>query len=214
LEVFLLINKAERIRVKASRVDPIKLIEDVQRLREYYISNYRHGELYELILTLGVNTGLRAGDLLSLKVGDVRNRTHIEIIEQKTKKPRRIFINKQVSNSVSNHLKKYMFIEDNSHLFYGQKGVTLDVRTVHKLVKRGCRDLKFEGNYGSHTMRKTFAYHAYQYSKNLPLIRDLFNHSDTHVTRIYVGNDIGNNEDNKKDMIVCCEDEIYQNVNL
>jgi len=209
-----LIEQVERVRIKASRVDPIKRIEDIQRLKEYYVSNYRHGELYELILTLGINTGLRAGDLLSLKVGDIRNRTHIEIIEQKTKKPRRIFINKQVERSVESYLKRYMFIENHSYLFYGQKGVTLDVRTVHKLVKRGCKELKLDGNYGSHTMRKTFAYHAYQYSRNLPLIRDLFNHSDTHVTRIYVGNDIENTKDASKDMIICSEDEIYQNVNL
>lgn len=209
-----MIEQVERVRIKASRVDPIKRIEDIQRLKEYYVSNYRHGELYELILTLGINTGLRAGDLLSLKVGDIRNRTHIEIIEQKTKKPRRIFINKQVERSVESYLKRYMFIENHSYLFYGQKGVTLDVRTVHKLVKRGCKELKLDGNYGSHTMRKTFAYHAYQYSRNLPLIRDLFNHSDTHVTRIYVGNDIENTKDASKDMIICSEDEIYQNVNL
>lgn len=209
-----MVNNLKGVRVKAARVEPVRLLEDIQRLREYYRSNYRHGGLYELIWTLGINTGLRAGDLLSLKVGDIRNKTHIEIIEQKTNKPRRIFINKQVSNSVNNHLKKYLFISDDAFIFYGQKGCVLDVRTVHKIIKRGCRDLKLEGNYGSHTMRKTFAYHAYQYCHNLILIRDLFNHSDTHVTRIYVGNDFEVNEDVKNNMIVCCEDEIYQNVNL
>lgn len=35
---------------------------------------------------LGINTGLRPRDLLSLKVGDIRNKTHIEIIKKKTKK--------------------------------------------------------------------------------------------------------------------------------
>lgn len=209
-----MVNNIERVRVKAARVDPIKSTEDIQRLKQYFISNYRHGRLYELLWTLGINTGLRAGDLLSLKVGNIRNKTHIEIIEQKTKKPRRILINKQVNNAMNRYLEKYLFISDEAYIFYGQKGGVLDVKTVHKIIKRACRDLKLDGNFGSHTMRKTFAYHAYQYCNNLVLIRDLFNHSDTHVTRIYVGNHFSVNEDTKKNMIICCEDEIYENVNL
>lgn len=209
-----MITNVERVRVKAARVDPIKSIEDIERIKQYFISNYRHGRLYELLWTLGINTGLRAGDLLSLKVGNLRNKTHIEIIEKKTNKPRRIFINKQVANAFNTYLNKYLFISDEAHLFYGQKGGVLDVKTVHKMIKRACRDLKLVGNFGSHTMRKTFAYHAFQYCNNLVLIRDLFNHSDTHVTRIYVGNDFPVNEESKKKMIICCEDEIYENVNL
>ena len=51
-----------------------------------------------LLLAIGVNTGLRIGDLLKLTVSDVMNGDTFKIQEGKTRKERNIKINKDYSN--------------------------------------------------------------------------------------------------------------------
>lgn len=46
-----------------------------------------------LMFLIGTNCGLRISDILNLNVGDVRNKTYIDIIEKKTNKPKRFPIN-------------------------------------------------------------------------------------------------------------------------
>ena len=40
-----------------------------------------------LFFTMGTNCGLRISDILSLNVGDVKNKNYIQLIEKKTGKP-------------------------------------------------------------------------------------------------------------------------------
>ena len=42
-------------------------------------------------------------------------------------------------------------------------------------------------NIGTHTLRKTFGYHAYQTGADLTVIQDIFNHSAPRVTLRYIG---------------------------
>lgn len=172
-------------RVKASSVDAIRARNDVERLRQYFISSYKYGALYALITTVGCNTGLRAGDLLSLRVGDVRG-TYLQVLEQKTKKTRRIFINGRMRADIDKYLSGYVFVADTAYLFRSQKTMTITVKTLHRLMKDGCRAIGLEGNYGSHSLRKTFAFHAYAYTHDLEAVRRLLNHSGINTTLAYV----------------------------
>jgi len=63
-----LMNKVVPIRDKS-------LIEEIKT--ELLKDNYRN----YLLFVLGINTGLRIGDILKLKVQDVRNKTHIILKE-------------------------------------------------------------------------------------------------------------------------------------
>ncbi|MCB2294485.1 tyrosine-type recombinase/integrase [Clostridium algoriphilum] len=40
---------------------------------------------------------------------------------------------------------------------------------------------------GTHTLRKTFGYHAYQNGSSLELLMDIFNHSSKAQTLRYIG---------------------------
>lgn len=42
-------------------------------------------------------------------------------------------------------------------------------------------------NIGTHTLRKTFAYHAYKSGIDITLIQRLLNHSSTSITLRYIG---------------------------
>lgn len=64
------------------------------------------------------------------------------------------------------------------YLFKSPKGPVLTVPSVHRLVKGWCRDIKLKGNYGSHTLRKTWGYHQrVTFGVDLPRLMVCFNHS-------------------------------------
>ena len=65
------------------------------------------------------------------------------------------------------------------------------------------------GNFGSHTLRKTFAYHAYQYTHDIRAVNRLFRHSAISVTKVYIEQDEGAEVAfNRSD------DEVYSSLNL
>ncbi|MEA3348740.1 MAG: tyrosine-type recombinase/integrase [Pseudomonadota bacterium] len=137
------------------------------------------------LFTLCINTNLRAGDLLNLKAGQVRGVEELTLKEKKTGKCRRITLNKAVVGTVASILqsKKY---EDDDYLFLGQRGV-LTVPTLSRMVKNWCRAINLKGNYGSHTLRKTWGYHQrVTYGIGLPELMVCFNHSSQRQTLDYL----------------------------
>ncbi len=59
---------------------------------------------------------------------------------------------------------------------------------VNRLVKSWCRQINLRGNYGTHTLRKTFGYiQRVQYAVGFKIFRLWFNHSNPAVTMRYLG---------------------------
>lgn len=107
-----------------------------------------------------LRNNLRAGDLLQIKAGQVRHlkpMDEIELREQKTGKLRRITLNKASVDAIMQLLKLRPY-QDSDTLFIGQRG-PLTVPSIHRLVKSWCRAINLQGNYGSHSLRKTWGYH-------------------------------------------------------
>ena len=76
----------------------------------------------------GINTNLRASDLLSLKVDEVKNLKpgdSLEVREKKTKKKKIINLNKSVVDSIQN-LTKHGKCQNDGFLFIGQRGKCLN----------------------------------------------------------------------------------------
>lgn len=73
---------------------PIKSLDDISRAKEYFLSKperYAGQNIRDYtIFVLGINVGLRAGDLLHLRISDLLrfNFSKIVIIEQKTRNTR------------------------------------------------------------------------------------------------------------------------------
>ena len=73
-------------------------------------------------------------------------------------------------------------------MFLSQRGnESLTTSAVNALVKQWCKEIDLKGNYGSHTLRKTWGYHQHHTFKTpLPLLMDLFNHSSQRQTLDYL----------------------------
>ena len=74
--------------------------------------------------------------------------------------------------------------EDN--LFTGQRGC-LTVTTVSTMVKTWCQDVGLKGNYGSHTLRKTWGYwQRTERGTAIPLLMEAFGHATQRQTLAYL----------------------------
>ena len=166
------------------KVDPIKKRKDIDSIKKLLANDPRNSAL----LTIGINTNLRASDLLRIQVGQVRDLSpgdEIELKERKTGKPRRITLNKACVQAIQRLLASRSYADEDL-LFTGQRG-PLTVPSVHRLVKGWCRAINLRGNYGSHSLRKTWGYHQrVTFGVDIPRLMVCFNHSTQRQTLDYL----------------------------
>jgi integrase len=141
---------------------------------------------------MGINNGLRVGDLLSLKVGQVRDLRPGELLyinEQKTGKPNVLMINKSVHKALRKYLDE-LKPKDNDYLFKSRKGQNkpITVSNANLLLKKWTSAINLQGNYGTHSLRKTFGYvQRIYHGVGFEVLAKRFNHSSPAVTMRYLG---------------------------
>ncbi len=166
------------------KVEPIRKLKDIKAIKKILAGKPRDLCLF----VMGINTNLRASDLLRITAGDVRHLQPgdtLTLKEKKTGKARGITLNNAVINAVQGLLDSREY-SDAEHLFLGQRG-TLTIPSVNRLVKEWCAVINLPGNYGSHTLRKTFGYHQrVQLNTDIPSLMVMFNHSTQKQTLDYL----------------------------
>ena len=180
------------VKGSSIRVDPIRDLKDIKLIKKILIERPRDFALF----VLGINTNLRASDLLRIRVGDVRYLKpgeYFTLREKKTLKLRSITINKAVFDAIRQLLEDDQNVVDGDYLFRSRKkqsasGGMLTVSYLNSLVKSWCREINLRGNYGSHTLRKTFGYiHRTVFGTDIPTLMEMFNHSSQRQTLTYLG---------------------------
>jgi len=166
------------------KVEPIHDLKNIRAIKKLLDRN----PMYSALFTLGINTNLRASDLLRITAGQVRGlkaMDEIELKEQKTGKTRRITLNRACAEAVTRLLASKTFDND-TPIFQGERG-TLTVPSVNRLVKSWCKAINLKGNYGAHTLRKTFGYQQrVRFGVGLPELMVCFNHSTQRQTLDYL----------------------------
>jgi integrase len=177
------------------KVEPIRDLKDIRAIKRLLADSPRDLALF----TIGINTSLRASDLARLTVGQLRDRRpmdEIEVREKKTGKVRRITLNRACVDAIEGQIKSqscaangsHPFLSNDSHPFFAsKKGGGLRVSSVTRLVKSWCRTINLRGNYGSHTLRKTWGYHQrVTYGQALPVLCDVLGHATQRQTLTYL----------------------------
>ncbi|MDO5519929.1 MAG: site-specific integrase [bacterium] len=163
-------------------VQPIRDRKKVEAMkRELLRSGYRN---YMLFL-VGINTGLRISDILTLRVKDVKDQTHLTLKEKKTSKIKRLKI-----TGISEELNDYIEdMDEEKYLFSSQKGYNQPITRVqaYRILNKAAANVGIKEEIGTHTLRKTYGYHFYQKTKDVALLQELFNHSSPSVTLRYIG---------------------------
>ena len=145
-----------------------------------------HRTKFALLFSIGIFTGLRISDMLTLKFETFKDAQNIWITEKKTGKPRRLTI----------HPDLLKIIERNRNgnkglIFTNEQGKPLSIQYINQEFKRIAKRYNLAGNISCHSLRKTFGRHIWSINNEsdaaLIKLSDIFNHSSTATTRRYLG---------------------------
>lgn len=169
------------------KVEPIRRRKDIASIKQLLESRPRD----YLLFVMGINNGLRTGDLLSLKVADVERLKPgqtITILEGKTGKENILMVNKAVYEALRDFFEKAHPAPDD-FLFASQKGRgALTIQAVNAMVKKWTKAINLRGNYGAHTLRKTFGYiQRTEFGVGFEVLAKRYNHSSPAITMRYLG---------------------------
>ena len=166
-------------------VSPIKQIHLIREMKKQL---KKKSSRDYLLFVFGINTGLRIGDLLQLKVCDVSNPDGT-ILQFLHTKEEQIFLNEQVKRALQYHFQTVGFSYD-AFLFqstHSDKPITR--QQAYRIVNEAGRSVGITEKIGTHTLRKTFGYHAYIKVVAISLIQKRFHHATPSETLKYIGID-------------------------
>jgi len=143
------------------------------------------GHNYYMLFLIGINTGLRLRNILTLKAADVRNKSIITIYEQKTGKTKHFEIYNGIQNEIDQYIRD---MDDDTYIFRskGSKNKPMTKIEASRILNIAGEKLGL-GTTGTHTMRKTFGFHHYREYEDVKLLQELFNQSAPCVTLSYIG---------------------------
>jgi integrase len=147
---------------------------------------------------VGINTALWVSDLLRLQVGHFMDdrqaiKKRFRIKEQKRGKRHEVFVNSSIREIFDEYLSAYPnIIKDPQHfLFFNTKAydftVPIGCGQAWKFITAICKKVGLRGNFGTHSLRKTWGYHARLQGVDLALIMYKLNHASIAYTKSYLG---------------------------
>lgn len=190
-------------------VQPIRDKKIIEKMKKILLKD---GTRDYTLFTVGINSGLRISDLLSLKLSDVTDakgklKDRISITEKKTGKTKDFPISKTAADALKAHLSGMHSLDDRDAFLFPSRQGNASISRVQawRILNQAAQAAGFNTeaeSIGTHTMRKTFGYWAYKMGMDLSVIQKLLNHSSPAVTLAYIGI-------TREDL-----DNVYLNLNL
>lgn len=185
-------------------VFPIKKMEELEAMASWLYKNT--DRKYLLGFVLGINLGLRANELLNLRVSDVFNRDgsikyiedeentsdRISIFQSKTDKVRGVYLNEACISILNWYYPQGCTKNHNDFIFSSREGGSVKPDTFRKILKSAAKACGLKQNIGTHTLRKTWGW--WQYTTNtgkvygdVSQLQRLFGHDSSMTTLRYLG---------------------------
>ena len=153
------------------------------------------------LFMLGVSTGGRISELLSLKIGDVwqNGRAVSDLLFDKSivkggEVSRAVPVNrdgrKAIEGLISWHREKYGKLDVKRPLFPSRNKsgtVAMNRQTAHEMLKKAFEDAGLNGKLATHSLRKSFAQRLYEESGDIYLVQELLGHRNVATTQNYLG---------------------------
>src|SRR6201993_4752293 len=145
---------------------------------------------HKALLSLAYATGLRASEVVSLKLTDVDSDRMIIRVEQgKGKKDRYVILSPNLLEILRQwwHVarKKGWMSPAQPWLFPGYRGQHTSARQLHRIVRLAARRAGITKRVGVHTLRHCFATHLLEQKADIRIIQVLLGHKKLDTTTIY-----------------------------
>ncbi len=167
----------------------------VEMLKEFLANAVKIKEL--ALFSLGIDSMLRASDLLKLKVEDLLDfkgqvKTQINLKQQKTKQSHTIRISATTAQAIDKLIKHEKKYEDDwlftAERWGKQKKTALSYMKYTRLVKEWCKYLHLVDprDYNTHSIRRTRAAMVYKATGNIEAVRQLLGQKSVTSTSAYL----------------------------
>ena len=168
-------------------IEPLRTQREINQLKDYlYRTNLRNYTIF----IVGINTNLRASDLLNLRYGPVTRAIEedieIPITEKKTSKRRNLRLNCAAKTVLQAYLASRQFQKADELIFTRADGLPISTAALSFGFKYWCRQADLVGNFASHTMRKTWAFHHHKNGASIPTLMAMMNHRSQRQTLDYL----------------------------
>lgn len=158
---------------------PIVLsIDEMQKLI-FACSNLKH----KAILCLMYSTGLRIGEVITLKITNIdSSRMIINIIDAKGGKDRQVTLDPLLLELLRYYYKQY---KPNTYLFNGQNSLQYSERSIAQFIETYANKAKLKKRVHPHLIRHCYATHLHESGTDLTIIQKLLGHANIKTTQIY-----------------------------
>ncbi len=153
------------------------------------------------LFMLGVSTGGRISELLSLMIGDVYqnqkpvtdllfDRAIVKGGEVSRAVPVNVDGRRAIEELIDWHREKYKTIASSRPLFPSRNkngAVAMNRQTAHEMLKKAFTAAGLNGKLATHSLRKSFAQRVYEESGDIYLVQELLGHRNVSTTQKYIG---------------------------
>ena len=151
------------------------------------------------LFVLGVSTGGRISELLSLKVADVwQNDTPVtdllfdRSIVKGGEVSRAVPVNADGRDAIEAlirwHTECFGDVDSDRFLFPSRQSTgAIDRRTAHEALKKAFEEAGLNGKLATHTMRKSFAQRLYDQTADIFAVQEMLGHKSVATTQSYLG---------------------------
>ena len=197
-------SKNKNNKNKAKPSEPIRDLSLIPLCEEFLFRSTK--SMYTnarnvLAFVLGINVGLRISDLLSLKFKDILNSDYtivdeLCVFESKTKKVNRPILNNKTKETIKDfisligksniNMENYVFSANQKEF-----NTPLESTVFYKEIKKMQKHFNISDSWGTHTLRKTFAYWTLKLGDSdkdtMSCLQEMLNHSSAKTTLHYSG---------------------------
>jgi len=172
--------------------------EEINQVLEH-LARTRYPARNKALFVLGIRSGFRISELLSLKVGDFYHAgqlsDHVRVARKHMKgkrEARTVLLHPQARELVAIWIRELeaMGFDRSSYLFQSRNGKNqpLDRRQAWSILRKAAMACAIRGKLGTHCMRKTFAKRMYELlGRDLMKTQKALNHARITSTVSYLG---------------------------
>ncbi|MGP4080064.1 tyrosine-type recombinase/integrase [Pseudalkalibacillus sp. R45] len=167
-------------------VEAIKDEEKLQTMKRYLKNKSTRD--YCLFL-LGINTGIRIHDLLHIKVNELMDEagSMFTYLQSNLYNAPPVYLNDAVLLALRTCINE-RDLKHSDFLFKSRKtNEPISRQQAYRIINEASKHAGITGSIGTHTLRKTFGYHAYKKGIAISLIQKRLQHHTPSDTRQYLG---------------------------
>ena len=170
----------------------IMSLEEARTLRETWAQIHTpNGRLTDLVIRLGLDAGLRVGEICRVRVEDLYldgPNPYIHVERSKRLKNRDVRIPDSLKMALKRYVTSYRPQSDRPEVLISvNTGQPLSPRGVELRFKTALKRAGLRTNLVPHSMRHTFATRALEKGKTLAWVRDQLGHDNIATTSVYLG---------------------------